>query len=179
MTIRLSVGGGVGSGKGDTCKFLTQFTGIPVQSAGSYKRARAKALGIRLDELLMRAAVLAPNLDSDTDHWIEQFGLNNPFYIFEGRLAWLSLPQSFKVLLTCDVETRIKRVAQRDHMSLEVARLSVEYRDNYDKENFKLLYDIEDYTDRRHYDWAIDTTNIPAEEVAQLILKRYKEVRAA
>jgi len=94
--------------------------------------------------------------------------------IIEGRLAgWLArnLEDVYKVFCTADFETRGGRYMNRDHTSPEQAMRDIEYRDFKDVEKFRAIYGIADYRDSRFYDLMLDTSILPAIDLAKIILQ--------
>ena len=54
-----------------------------------------------------------PKYDRAIEDEIKMYGKNNNF-VLESRLGWYSIPDSFKIKITCDFDKRVKRVAERD-----------------------------------------------------------------
>jgi len=85
-------------------------------------------------------------------------------------LAWHFIPDSIKIKLECDFETRVKRVAARDKISFEEAREHTEFREKMIAERYRKYYGITDFTDEK-FDLVIDTANIDVEAVVGKIEK--------
>ena len=86
----------------------------------------------------------------------------------------LSKP-GFKVWLDASVEKRTERMSKRDGTETTETGDVVKLRD---KENHKLymsLYKIDFGQDKTPFDIIIDTNNKKPEEIANLILEKYKE----
>ena len=87
--------------------------------------------------------------------------------IFEGRLSWYFIPNSFKIFLTVDVKTaaertlknRAERQDEKQVTSVFEAEQAVLQRLASDKKRYLQYYGI-DYTKLENYDITIDTTNL-------------------
>ena len=90
-------------------------------------------------------------------------------FIIDSRLAWHFIPDSIKVKLVCNDEVRMKRVSERDEISLEDAKTKTIEREISEKTRYFNYYKIKNYSDDKHFDLIIDTTNISIEEVSKKI----------
>ncbi|MGC8629200.1 MAG: cytidylate kinase family protein [Candidatus Micrarchaeia archaeon] len=88
-------------------------------------------------------------------------------------LPWL-IDFGFKVWLQADVETRAKRMAQRDNISVEEAKKVLSIRDNENKELYAKLYGIRFGDDLSPFHIVIDVNKISAEEAAEKIIKEFR-----
>ena len=79
-----------------------------------------------------------------------------------------------KVLLTAPDEVRFKRIAERDHVSLDEARKETEYRESVQQERYKKYYGI-DVTDLSIYDLKIDTSEYPIEAAKRIIIESVRK----
>jgi cytidylate kinase len=75
-----------------------------------------------------------------------------------------------KILLIAPKEVRLKRIAQRDGLSLEEAEKRTLYREQIEKERYKRYYGI-DVSDPSIYDLIVDTNLYPFEEMKKIIKK--------
>ena len=106
--------------------------------------------------------------------------LINDNLIIDARLGFYAVPQSFKIYLKVDLKEAATR-AYNDSLrkdtekyeSIEMAMKDIKYR--YEQENMRYLktYNVR-RDDMSNYDLVIDTTNKLPEEVANIILKEYK-----
>ena len=79
----------------------------------------------------------------------------------------------FKILLKCPLETRVKRMVDRDLTSYDEKLKETTVREKSEQERFKILYDI-DLEDTKTYDLIIETENLSIEEVLNKILSVIK-----
>lgn len=165
---KITIGGLAGTGKGTVGKLLADYLGYELCSAGKCFRGIAAAEGIplaRLEELA--------NGDSQYDRKVDgitkSYGARNHF-VFEGRIAWLLIPDSVKFLLTCNKDERVRRVAGRDKISFDDALVATEHREFLAQKRYYNLYGIEDIGDTRLYDFVVDTTQIDADTAMAAIV---------
>ena len=75
-----------------------------------------------------------------------------------------------KVKFICDFDERIKRISQREDISIdEVKELTLE-REEAIRIRYKDLYDIDNFTDDKHFDLVIDTTTTPPEKIVKALV---------
>ncbi|KKR98439.1 MAG: Cytidylate kinase [Candidatus Magasanikbacteria bacterium GW2011_GWC2_41_17] len=119
--------------------------------------------------------------DRRADEIQTQMGKEKDNFIFEGRLSWYFIPNSFKIFLTVDVKTaaertlknRAERQDEKQVASTFEAEQAVLQRLASDKKRYLQYYGI-DYTKLENYDITIDTTNLKIDEIAQIILDKIK-----
>ena len=170
--MRITLCGLVGTGKGSTGHMLETMD-VPFVSAGDYYRDIAKRENISLDELERRSRD-DQRYDDEVDRRTVRFGAERQEFIFDGRLAWFFIENTFKILLTCDFNTRISRVAIRDRVSLVRAlELTVE-RERLQRERYDQLYALADFDDPKYFDLVIDTTSMAKESVPEKIREVWK-----
>jgi cytidylate kinase len=92
--------------------------------------------------------------------------------------AWVARDlATVKILLTAPNEVRFKRIAERDHVSLDEARKETEYRESVQRERYKKYYGI-DVTDLSVYDLKIDTSQYPIEATKRIIIESVRRFLA-
>lgn len=98
--------------------------------------------------------------------------------------AWLAgfmtqgIPNILKVLLICsDDAIRIDRVANRDNLTIDEAKLFIKQREEENVKKWKKLYGNYDFWDLKYFDLVIDTYALgPMETVGKVLDKLgYKE----
>jgi len=96
--------------------------------------------------------------------------------VLASRLAvWLLEEANLKVFLTAPVEVRARRIANREGKSFDTALRETLERDKRDRKRYMRLYNI-DNNDFSFVDLVIDTENYNQKEVADIILKRTKDL---
>lgn len=166
---KITIGGLAGTGKGTVGKLLSGHLGYELNSAGKCFRDIATAEGIPLSRLEELA-----NGDSQYDRKVDgitkAYGVSCNHFIFEGRIAWMLIPDSVKVLLVCNKDTRIRRVAGREDISFDDALRATEHREALAQKRYHSLYGIEDIEDTRLYDFVVNTTYLDEEMVMAAIV---------
>ena len=97
--------------------------------------------------------------------------------ILEGRLAgWIAHKnniKSLKIMLNADIETRIKRIIEREDGDYKQRLKEILDREKSEENRYKKYYDI-DITDTSIYDLIIDTSNKNPNEIIEIIKKKFK-----
>jgi len=110
------------------------------------------------------------SFDKELDARQKKYGEENKSFVFESRLGYYFIPDSMKVKFICDFDERIKRISQREDISIdEVKELTLE-REEAIRIRYKDLYDIDNFTDDKHFDLVIDTTTTPPEKIVKALV---------
>ncbi len=120
-----------------------------------------------------------PEIDNKLDNKIIEMAKEGNILVDSQISAYLLKDiADFKILLTCPLETRVKRMTERDHRSFEESQKETTLREKSELERFKNLYgiDINDQKKaRKVYDLILDTNNKSIDEVVNLILNKLKK----
>lgn len=168
--MKITISGVAGAGKGTVGKDLAKALSLNFVSTGDMFRSLAKSQGISIYELHERAEK-DPEIDKKIDKETENYGKKNKDFIFDARLAWFWIPDSFKVFLYCQNDVRFERISKRDRISIEEARDLTMSRENIMLRQYRTLYNIGNYIDFLHYDLIIDTTNLSPKEIVKKIVE--------
>jgi len=181
-TLLITISGPAGSGKSHCASKLAELYGIPCHSVGSIFRKMASERGISIEEL-SRLAERDPSIDRELDRRTKELASKGG-QIIEGRLVSFfshSFPNSLKFYLTAPFEERVKRIAAREGISIDVAEIRTRMREESERRRYKSLYNI-DVNDLSVYDFVINTTKWDKEaivvllkEIIDLYLKASKE----
>lgn len=93
--------------------------------------------------------------------------------IVEGWMAGLmaeSIPNTLRILLTCDEKTQIKRYADREGISSEKAKKEIEERESNLFASLEKIHHRSDFLDTKKYDLVINTSIHSSEETLQEVL---------
>ena len=151
---------------GDVLKEMAADRGYKVTGEGWWdtpdgmkflaEREKTSDFDKRADEIMIRK-VKAGNIvvTSYTLPWISKYGI--------------------KIWLHGSPEKRAERMAGRDDISVRECVRIVKQRDDENYKLYRNLYGIEFGKDLKPFDLTIDTDNIPAEEVATIIMDFVKK----
>jgi predicted cytidylate kinase len=172
--MRITISGPPGSGKTTVCRRLSEMLSIECVISGEVFRQMAKNHDLSLAEF----GELAKN-DSSYDRMLDdrmlEIARENDTIILEGRLTAYMLTrhglEAFKVYLDADMQERANRISKREEIPMEIVLERIKERERCEAARYLEYYGI-DISDQSVYDLVLDTTNIPAEKVADLILDK-------
>lgn len=176
----ITINGHLGSGKSTVCSLLAKQYRFKVFNTGSIQRQTANDLNISTLEL-NRISKDDYSLDYKIDKAIVEYAKshNGERIIFDSRLAWHFVAQSFKVRLTVNPEIAAERVylyrrtREEQFSSIQEALNNLTERQNTEAERYSLIYNI-NINDENNYDLVVDTTSLLPSKVAKVIIEEYK-----
>ena len=168
--MKITIFGLAGTGTSTVGKMLAEKLGLKFLSAGDIFRRKAEDMGLTLAEL-HDLAVNDPSMDKECDEEIEKFGKENDDFVVESRLSWHFIPDSIKIKLDTDLDTRVSRVAQRDWLLWKNAKEGVLKRERDDEARYAKFYGIKDLSKDEHFDIIIDTSQITPPQVVDKIVE--------
>ncbi len=115
-----------------------------------------------------------PNFDKEVDKKMEKRIIEGNVVVTSYTAPWL-FKEGFKVWLDASVEKRTERMSKRDKLEQKETENVVKLRDIENHKLYMSLYKIDFGEDKTPFDMIIDTTNKTPEQIADLILKKYKE----
>ena len=172
--MHITLTGNLGSGKSTLSKILEKDYGFEVFSTGKIIREIAKEQGISVLEMnkLMKE-------DSKYDHMIDDTSARisreqkEKDILFDSRLAWNFVEQSFKVFLSVSLDVATKRVMGdgsrgdvETYASLEECRNSLLERAAEEDKRYKDIYGIE-YFNYANYNLVLDSSDCDPEVLAK------------
>lgn len=179
--MNITITGTLGSGKTSVCDELRKYDSLSsVISTGSIFRSIATERGIsvtELNSLVNKGEILG--IDDEIDSRTIRLGkeLNNA--VFDSRMAWYFIPDSFKVFLIADPEEAARRTWQgsnreaESYSSLEDTLINLQNRTQLEQERFLNMYGV-NYLDASNYDLIIESTNASPKEIAQEIVRNFE-----
>lgn len=171
--MNISITGTLGSGKSSVCAVLEK-RGYSTISNGVLFREIAKEKGITVVEL-NELAKTDKSIDKMLDDRSIRLGKELDNTIFDSRMGWHFIPDSFKVFLFADMNEAARRVYAAErvseaYQSEDDAKSDLVRRQLLEKERFSSLYGV-DYLDLHNYDLVIESTSASPEQVAENILE--------
>ncbi len=178
--MNITITGNLGSGKSTVCKELAKID-YQIISTGTIFREIAKERGLSVvelnEEVAKEIAAGKHDIDDMIDNRSKKLGDELDNAVFDSRLAWNFVTESFKVFLTVDINEAASRVFNdnRDtevYASVQECKEALLERQHLEQERFAKLYDI-DYYNMNNYNLVLETTNAKPEDIAKEILAQY------
>lgn len=173
MIITLS--GLPGSGKSTIGKELAKQLDYKFYSIGDLRGKIAVERGLTIDEL-NEIGKKEDWTDKRVDDYQKELGETEDNLIFDGRISFHFIPQSFKVFLDVDLKEAAKRIFKNQRTdekpvdSEKELEKILKNRIENDKQRYLKYYKL-DYLNESHYDLIIDTTNLTVEQIVEKITK--------
>lgn len=182
--MHITLTGNLGSGKSTLGKILAEKYGYEIYSTGTVIRKIAEEQGVSVLEMnkLMES-------DSKYDHMIDDTTarisreMKEKNILFDSRLAWHFVEESFKVFLSVNINEAARRVyadASRgdveSYASVEECAARLTERAQTEDRRYRELYNIE-YFDYSNYNLVLDSCETP-EVLAKVLVteaKRFEE----
>jgi cytidylate kinase len=170
---KITIFGLAGTGKTTTGKLLCETLGYKYMSTGNIFRAKAEELGLSLadfEELCQKDS----KYDIELDKMVEDYGKTEDDFVFESRLAWHFIPDSYKIKLDCPFDVRVARVAERENKDVHVAEQETLHREEKIRTRYDEYYGIKNFDADENFDLVVDTQINNAESVKEIILFELK-----
>ena len=178
--MKFSITGHLGSGKTTICKLLSNNYNFEIVSAGSIMRELANNKGISILDF-NKSIQNDESVDNYIDQAIVEKGKKvreNQNVIFDSRLAWHFLPDTFKVFIIVSpyeaaLRTYLTRTGKDEtYHSVEEAMNKLIDRRVVENRRYKINYNV-NCEDLNNYDVVIDTTFISPQEAVDIMMECY------
>lgn len=177
----ITINGLEGSGKDTVGKLLADRLGYRFYSIGDLFGKLAQEAGMTLMEYTMHCETDEKG-DREVDEYQESLGKKEDDFVIVGRMSAHFIPHAFKVFLKVDIGEGARRVFQdlgnrpdEHYSSQEETRESMIARRKSNEKRYMDLYHVNPFRESM-YDLVIDTTDITAKEVAELIFNELKKI---
>lgn len=176
--MNLTLTGNLGSGKTTICNILKE-KGYEIVSTGKIFRDIAAEKNVSVIEL-NEMAKKDRSIDDLLDNKTTELGQTLDNVVFDSRLAWNFVPESFKVFLLVDTDEAARRVFQdsersaESYGSVEEAKEGLLNRAGLEKARFLDLYQI-NYYNAANYNLVIESTAAKPEEIAKEIIEQFQQ----
>lgn len=168
--VLITISGLAGSGKSHCASRLAELYGIPCHSAGSVFRKMASERGLSLEEF-SKVVERDPKIDKEIDRRTSELAKGSGL-ILEGRLvssfSSSSSARKISFYLTAPFEERVKRIAEREGISLKESEEKTRTREEGERQRYLALYGL-DVNDLSHYDLVINTALWGKESIVALL----------
>lgn len=171
--VTITISGTPGSGKSTIGQLLNKKLGINYIYSGEIFRETAKKYKMSLEEF---GRYCEKNIEIDKELDEKQLNiLKNGNVILEGRLAgWIAKKNNInalKVMITADIDIRVKRIIERENGEYNNRLNEMLKREKSEEKRYKKYYNI-DIKDTSIYDIIIDSSCKKPEEIIEIILKK-------
>ena len=168
----IAVSGLHGSGRSTHARRLAEAFDLRYVSSGTIFRQMAEERGLTLEEM-SRITEGESEFDKLIDERARLEALKGGVVIDATLSGWMAEDPDLRIFLTAPLEARMKRIADREGVSLEEAREETLAREVSERERFKAYYGV-DVGDLSVYDLVLNTELFEPEGTAR-ILKRFVE----
>lgn len=176
--LKITITGDLYSGKSTVAKAISEALKYTYFSVGDLQRKLAIEKGMSITEY--NRYMRDNNLDYEVDNKTMEIGRDKDNFIFDARLAWNFIPDSFKIYLKVDVDVSAQRAMKDDrgkserYAQVQDAKANIIERRRLEVSRFKDIYGA-DIGDENNYDLVIDTSYISTEAVIREILEKIKQ----
>ena len=176
----ICISGMAGTGKSTLAKKLAQKYNLNTTLAAMHLKDLAKEEGydisvqgwwespIGLNFLQTRAN--DPKFDKAVDDKLLEYAKQGNVLLDSWTMPWL-LKGGFKIWLEASFEKRAPRVAERDSMTFREAVKVLDEKEGHTKAIYKSLYGFVLGEDLAPFDFVLDTDNLNAEEVYEVLCR--------
>lgn len=177
--IVICVAGMTGCGKSTLAKRLAKKYGLKYLSGGSMLKTLAKKMGYKPDKRgwweseegmkFLQQRTKNPEFDKKVDKELMKWAKRGNVVFDSWTMSWLLKKSAFKVWLEVTPEERARRLARRDHISVEEALKVLKEKDAKTKSIYKDLYGFNLGEDLSPFNLILNTTELESDEVFQTL----------
>jgi cytidylate kinase len=178
--IVICISGMAGTGKSTLSKKLAEKYNLQCYSGGDALKELAKAEGYDVSRQgwwesseglnFLNERVKDPKFDKEVDAKLLQYVQQGNVLLDSWTMPWL-LKEGFKIWLMASIEKRAARVAERDKITVNEAFKVLEEKEARTKTIYKKLYGFVLGEDFAPFDLVLDTDNLNAEEVFEVLCR--------
>ena len=177
MFDKISLAGDLGSGKSTVSAILIERLGAEYYSTGSIVRSIAAKMGMSVVEL-NKYMETHPEIDNEIDDGLVALSEIDKLLIIDSRMAWHFTKDTFKVYLSCGVETGALRIMnahrEGEHaLTFEDTVADTRRRRQSEQKRYMQQYGV-DIKNLSNYSLVVDTAYASPEEVAEVIINSFR-----
>jgi len=174
----ICISGLAGTGKSTLAKKLAEKYGLKYYSGGDALKELAKEEGYDTSSHgwwespvglnFLQTRLKDPKFDKAVDDKLLEYAKQGNVLLDSWTMPWL-LKGGFKIWLDASFERRAARVAERDNLTYEEAVKVLEEKEGRTRAIYKALYGFELGEDLSPFDFILDTDNLNATEVFEVL----------
>ncbi len=178
--IVICISGMAGTGKSTLSKKLAEKYSLKCYSGGDALKELAKAEGYDVSRQgwwesseglnFLKERANDPKFDEAVDAKLLKYAQQGNVLLDSWTMPWL-LKEGFKIWLMASIEKRAARVAERDKITVNEAFKVLEEKEAGTKAIYKKLYGFVLGEDFAPFDLVLDTDNLNAEEVFEVLCR--------
>ena len=173
--VTITISGTPGCGKSTVGRLLSEKIELKYVYSGDIFRKTAKKYNMPLEKFSSYCET-HQEVDKELDDYQLEI-LRNGNVIVEGRIAgWIAYRNNIsalKVILDADIETRARRIVNRESGDVEKRKQEMLNREKSEAFRYKKYYNI-DLKDTYIYDLVIDSADKTPDEIVDLITQKIK-----
>jgi cytidylate kinase len=172
------ISGMAGTGKSTLAKRLAQKYNLKYCSGGDALRALAAEKGFNSTKngwwespeglCFLEQRTTDVSFDRAVDQKLLEFAAEGNVLLDSWTMPWL-VEGGFKIWLAASVEKQAERISNRDHMTVEESLRALKEKEARTKAIYKKLYGFALSEDFTPFDLILDTDNLSAEQVFQVL----------
>ncbi len=178
QTTVICISGMAGTGKSTLAKKLAQKYGLKYYSGGDALRALAAEAGYNSSSngwwespeglSFLEKRSQNPSFDKEVDNKLLEYAARGNVLLDSWTMPWL-VKHGFKIWLSASVAKQAERIARRDKMTAEEALEALKAKEARTKAIYKELYGFTLGEDFSPFNFILDTDNLSADEVFQVL----------
>src|SRR5208283_588774 len=183
--IVICISGMAGTGKSTLSKKLAEKYSLQCYSGGDALKELAKAEGYDVSRQgwwesseglkFLKERVSDPKFDRAVDAELLKYARQGNVILDSWTMPWL-LNEGFKIWLMASIDKRAARVAERDKITVNEAFKVLDEKEARTKAIYKKLYGFVLGEDFAPFDLVVDTDNLSAEEVFEVLCSAISNV---
>jgi CMP/dCMP kinase len=176
--MKIVVCGPGASGKSSVAKLLANELGFRHYSMGDVQRELARENGLSITEWGRKEAT-DDKYDRMVDTRMSEIGKKEDDFVIDAWLGAHFVPDAVKIYIDADAMTRAKRRlahrrSEENYKTIDEVLKYMTDRETVNRERWYRYYGF-DYSDMRHYDLVIDSSDISIEQVVARIIRFIKQ----